>query len=507
MYVRLAQNPIVLVGIFAVYFALGKAGLAIGGYSEATMALWPPSGFALAATVIFGRSVWRALAAGSFFVYWTTTGELGLSITIAAGNTIEAVLGAVLLDRLAGGANVFTSARTIFRFASIAAIGTTPISATLGATAMAVTGLEPWSDFAYSWMISWLANLTGILVVAPFTMLWMLSPIGRVRWRELVEAVVLLAMLVGVGLVVFGGRFPSDIKDYPLEFLCVPFLLWVAFRFGRRETATAVVILSGIAVWGTLRGFGPFARETPNESLVLVQAYTSVMAIMGIVLAAVVAEHKHAEAQLRELATTDPLTGLVNYRRLIELLRAEIARSGRTRRPFAVLFIDMNGLKKINDKYGHLAGSRALCRVAEALRQSCRTTDTPARFGGDEFAVVLPETADEGGQLVLGRVAERLANDTDRPLLSVSGGVAVFPRDGDTPTLLLRAADQALYEAKARAAAARKAGAESRKTGGDIRKGGGETRKSGGETKKADGGPRTSGEDGRPEERRTGTLF
>jgi diguanylate cyclase (GGDEF)-like protein len=274
--------------------------------------------------------------------------------------------------------------------------------------------------------------------------------------------VALLVMLVGVGLVVFGGHFPSDIKDYPLEFLCVPFLLWAAFRFGRRETATAILILSGLAVWGTLRGFGPFARDTPNESLVLVQAYTCVMAIMGLVLAAVVAEHTHAEAQLLELATTDPLTGLVNYRRLIEVLRAEIARSGRTRRSFAVLFIDMNGLKKINDRHGHLAGSRALCRVAETLRKSCRTTDTPARFGGDEFAVVLPETGDEGGRLVLTRVAERLAADTDRPLLSVSGGVAVFPGDGDTPTLLLRAADQSLYEAKARVAAARKAAAEGR---------------------------------------------
>jgi diguanylate cyclase (GGDEF)-like protein len=482
MYSRLAQNPIVLAGLFAVYFGLGKVGLAIGGFHDATTALWPPSGFALAAVVIFGRSVWRAIAAGSFFVYWTSTGYVLASMTIAVGNTFEALLGAALIDRLAGGANVFTSARTVFRFASIAAIGSTPISATLGATAIAahhaavgpsVTGLSPFSNFAYDWMTWWLANLTGILVVAPFTMLWTLTPTRRVSWIELGEAIGLLGMLVGVGFVVFGGGFPSDIKDYPLEFLCVPFLLWAAFRFGRRETATAVVILSGLAVWGTLRGFGPFARETPNESLVLVQAYTSVMAIMGMVLAAVVAEHKHAEAQLTELATTDPLTGLVNYRRLIEVMRGEIARSSRTRRPFAVLFVDMNGLKKINDKHGHLAGSRALCRVADALRKSCRTTDTPARFGGDEFAIVLPETGDEGGQLVLARVAERLAADTDRPVLSVSGGVAVFPRDGDTPTLLLRAADQSLYEAKARAAAARKAatgeraahGSEPRRTG------------------------------------------
>ncbi len=469
MYSRLARNPVVLTAIFAIYFGLGKLGLAIGGFTDTTTAVWPPSGFALAAVVIFGRSVWMPVLAGSFFVYWTTTGYVSVSIMVAVGNTIEAVLGAALLDRLAGGASVFKSARTIFRFAAIAALGSTPISATLGATAMAAAGSAEWRDFGYVWMTWWLANLTGILVVAPFTMLWALPPFKRGRWGEVIEALVLLAMLVGVGLVVFGGWFPSDIKNYPLEFLCVPILLWAAFRFGRRQTASAIMILSGIAVWGTLRGFGPFARDTPNEALVLVQAYTSVMAIMGMVLAAVVAEHRHAEAQLRQLATTDSLTGLVNYRRLIEVLRAEVARSGRTKRPFAVLFVDMNGLKRINDKHGHLAGSRALCRVAETLRRSCRTTDTPARFGGDEFAIVLPETGEEGGHLVLDRVAERLAADPDRPKVSVSGGVAVFPRDGDSPTLLLRAADQALYEAKARTSAARKAAADvktdERKTG------------------------------------------
>jgi diguanylate cyclase (GGDEF)-like protein len=273
---------------------------------------------------------------------------------------------------------------------------------------------------------------------------------GRIRILGLLEGLVILTALTGVSLIVFAGRFPSDVQNYPLEFLCVPFLLWAAFRQGRRTVAVATTILCSVAIWGTVRGFGPFVRDSPHEAFVLVQAYVSVIATMGAIMAAVVAEHRRAEKQLRELATTDSLTGLANYRQLLDVLRSEISRSNRTTRSFAVLFVDMNDLKIINDKHGHLAGSRALCRLSDTLRQCCRTLDTPARFGGDEFAVVLPETTEEGGYVVLRRISERLAASTDTPTVAISGGVALFPRDGSSPTQLLRAADKLLYEAKAR---------------------------------------------------------
>jgi diguanylate cyclase (GGDEF)-like protein len=456
MYTRFSRHPIVFVSVLATYFALGQIGLAVGGFVGGTVAVWPPSGFAIAALVVLGRRAWPAVFGGAFLALLIPTGHLFSSALVASGHTLEAIVGAALVDRFARGEHAFQSAKTIFRFVAIAAVAAAPLSATFGVLSTVALGPAPWVDFGYLWMSWWLASLTGILVVGPMTLLWARTSFARVRLVEVAESLAILIVLTLLCLAVFAGEFPSDMQNYPLEFLCVPVLLWAAFRQGRLTVVTATTILSGIAVWGTARGFGPFVRDSQNEALVLVQAYVGVMATMGAVMAAVVAEHRHAERQLRQLATTDPLTGLANYRRLLEVLKTEIARSSRTGRPFAVLFLDMDGLKKINDRLGHLAGSRALCRIAETLKGSCRSLDTPARFGGDEFAVVLPETNEAGGHVVLTRITERLLVDTHKPALSLSGGVAVFPRDGESPTLLLRAADKLLYQAKTHAVAQRR---------------------------------------------------
>ena len=159
-------------------------------------------------------------------------------------------------------------------------------------------------------------------------------------------------------------------------------------------------------------------------------------------------ERKRAEEQAQILAVTDPLTGLGNYRRLLDVLHAEIERSGRTGRPFAVLLLDLDGLKAINDRYGHLAGSRALCRLGDLLRSSCRAIDTAARYGGDEFAVILPETSARAAGFVASRIRKQLGLDSQQPLLSASVGVAAYPHDGETIEALLGRADRELYGMK-----------------------------------------------------------
>ena len=159
-------------------------------------------------------------------------------------------------------------------------------------------------------------------------------------------------------------------------------------------------------------------------------------------------ERKRAEEKVQLLAVTDPLTGLGNYRRLVEALDAEVKRTGRTGRPFAVLLLDLDQLKKINDRCGHLIGSQALCRLGDVLRVHCRAIDTAARYGGDEFALILPETRAAAARLVASRIRSLLATDSLQPLLSASIGVAVYPQDGETIEALLCAADRELYGVK-----------------------------------------------------------
>ena len=191
---KASRNPAGLAAVCAVHFALGKVGLAIGGYGVLAT-VWPSSGFALAALVIFGVQMWPAVFAGAALAYITASGLISSSLTFAIGHTLEAVIGAVLIDRFARGARVFEDATTIFRFVVIAGLITTPISATLGALAPTVIGTTEWGSFTYLWLNWWLANLTGILVVAPFTMLWMTSLGSRVQWRDLGESLVILSFL------------------------------------------------------------------------------------------------------------------------------------------------------------------------------------------------------------------------------------------------------------------------------------------------------------------------
>ena len=443
-----------LAAVAGLYFVAAKVGLRFAFVNPSATAIWPPAGITLAAFLVLGLDVWPAIFVGAFLANLFTHGSLATSVCIGIGNTLEGLTGAMLVNRFAHGRHFFVRPRDIVKFALLGAILSTTVSATMGPLSLALGGFAPWADYGHIWVTWWLGDAAGVLVVAPAVVLWSSAPRERLNRRWLIEAAALLLSLSLMALLVFDGLIPdARFQHLPVEFLCVPFLFWAAFRLGRRSVATCVLVLSVIAIDGTLRGLGPFASASANEALLLLQAYLAVQSVIMLSAAAVVQQHRESEEQSRRQAVRDELTGLANYRYLVSTLEGEVRRAERVGHAFAAVLLDLDGLKQINDRFGHLVGNRALCRVGECLRAVCRVTDTAARFGGDEFALILPETSETGARQLSQRIAARLAADDEPPRLSVSIGVAVYPRDGATAERLLSAADRELYQAKAAARA------------------------------------------------------
>lgn len=447
---RFRKHYAAISALTVVYLIGGKLGLTLAFVHPSATAVWPCSGIAVGALLIFGFELWPGILLGAFLVNLTTAGTVGTSIGIAIGNTLEAIAGTFMVLRFANGTKAMQHTADIFKFAVLGAMTSSMIAATAGSTSLLWGGFAAEKDFSPIWMTWWLGDAVGIILIVPLILLWKSKPALRWRWKYILEAIVLLMCMVFIGLVVFDGFLISGMAEYPLEYLCIPFLIWAAWRFGQREAAIATLVLSVTAVWGTLHGLGPFGRESPNESLLLLQSFLAVCAMMSSVLGSEATERRRAEREARALAVMDRLTGLGNYRKLIDTLEMEIKRSERMGRSFMFVLMDLDGLKQINDVHGHPAGNRALCRLANVLRLHSRSMDTAARYGGDEFGLILPECGYELGHSIAERIGERLANDGEFPALSVSIGLAVWPHNGTTVDALLREADHALYEMKHR---------------------------------------------------------
>jgi len=265
-------------------------------------AVWPPTGLALAAVLILGYRIWPAIFLGAFLVNIATEGTVATTLGIATGNTLEGLVGAYLVNRFAHGRDVFDHPQDIFRFTLLAGLLSTTISATFGVSSLALGGFASWTSYGTIWLTWWLGDAAGALIVTPLVVLWHAKP--QLRWnrRQVYQAAFLLLFLGLVGLLVFGGLLPTDVRHYPLEYLCIPILVWSAAQFGRRATVTVSFLLSGIAIWGTLVGFGPFVQGEQNESLLLLQVFVSVIAVMALALAATVSERRRTEQKLAQLA-------------------------------------------------------------------------------------------------------------------------------------------------------------------------------------------------------------
>ncbi len=307
--------------------------------------------------------------------------------------------------------------------------------------------------------VSWWAGriILGLLLVVALLVEHFLPRSRRPR----LEIAGALLTVVGLTYLITAAlrRLPPETSPHPLAFIPNPLqllpavlflvaMVWFRRRLQIEGTAFDRALYS--AAWMNVAAqlAASQSERLLDSPFVLAQALT--VASYAVALGGALLDNARLFEQVQHLAVSDPLTGLANYRRLLDVLESETERTNRNGRSFAVLLLDLDGLKKINDTYGHLVGSRALCRLADTLRIHCRAIDTAARYGGDEFALVLPESQELEAQLVAGRIREVLAADTEAPLVSASIGISIYNGNGERIEKLLSEADQHLYAEKAR---------------------------------------------------------
>ncbi len=288
------SSLLILVALAAVYVASARLGLSMAFVATQVSAVWPPTGIALAAVLLLGPRVAPAIFVGALVANVWTGAPLTVSAGIAVGNTLEALTGGWILRR-AGAATSLASLRDVVLLVTASAILGTMVSATIGVTSLCLGGVESWSAFGRLWLVWWIGDSVGALVVAPLLLAWSTAPsLGWSRRRAL-ELALLLVATAGVSVAVFVGAFGFWSGAYPLHYAIFPFVIAGALRFGQRGATSITTVASSVTIWSTMNGYGPFAAGTTSERLLMVQLFMAVVAVTGLFLAAAISERDAAE--------------------------------------------------------------------------------------------------------------------------------------------------------------------------------------------------------------------
>ncbi len=290
---RRLPYPAAVALLAVLYFGSAKLGLLAAVAHGVVSSAWPPTGVALAALLLAGVRYWPGIAIGALLLNATSGVSLLGAAGIAMGNTLEAVVGTLLLQRVARFRPSLDRLQDVLALVLLAGILSTAVSATVGVTSLLLSGSTPSTSVGRLWFVWWSGDAMGTLIAAPVFLTWLTTPRLREPLARAAEALTLLVILVALTSVLFLTRISY-------VYAVFPFAIWAALRFGPRGAATATLLVSSLAVWYTLNGLGPFVASTLTHNLALLQSFIGLLAVTTLVIAALLTERTAAEQALTE---------------------------------------------------------------------------------------------------------------------------------------------------------------------------------------------------------------
>jgi signal transduction histidine kinase len=286
--------------ILAVFYHLAvRLGLKMAYVQPNTSPVWPPTGIAIAALLLFGHNLWPGVSLGVLLGSLLTGAPFNLALGMTLGNTLEALAIAICLGHFIDFHQDICRVQDVIYLLGVSFFGTM-ISATIGTMTLMLTGLGAKEFFQTIWTTWWIGDLLGALVVAPVLLVWTTPPPFLANRRSYIEGAIQLTLLGLITWYVFSNQPPVGVTHQALLYVVFPFMIWAALRFGQRGATTAIFLVSGIAIWGTAGGMGPFSMESKNDSLVLLQTFMGVVTLTMLILAAATIERRKATEALHQ---------------------------------------------------------------------------------------------------------------------------------------------------------------------------------------------------------------
>ncbi|MCK9373308.1 MAG: diguanylate cyclase [Sulfuricurvum sp.] len=419
--------------------------------SASIFAIWPPTGIALSFLFFRGYIVIPGIFLGAFLLNLTLSSPL-VAFEIAIGNTLGPILTYWLIGRNTKYTikdDIFYDTDTIIAFVFYSVIGAL-ITSVMGTTMLYLNGLLSLHHQILGWAVWFFGDLIGFMLIVPIFVAYVLqNTISVASKGHIVEITLILIVLVLFAIIVFGSGYFFD-KRYPIEYLILFPLIWASIRLQYGINLIFLTIVSVLAILGTASGYSQFSIEGDHRlSLIMLQIFIFTVTFAILMMTAQRCYTLRLLQEKEQLTLIDPLTQVGNRRYFTEEFTKELEKSARYNHPISLIMFDIDHFKAINDSLGHHAGDSVLRELSTLIHSQLRASDYLARWGGEEFTIILPATTLLNAVATAEKLRTAIETYPFHIQRQVTCSFGVIQCDGDSIDSGLDRVDGKLYEAKA----------------------------------------------------------